>query len=67
MNLDTDFQYAFTSGVRDYMNEKKIIFHHKLETLKETIFQTKNIMTLEYGKEKEKKLSKIDSTKLFLI
>ena len=23
MNLDTDFQYAFTSGVRDYMNEKK--------------------------------------------
>ena len=23
MNLDTDFQYAFTSGVREYMNEKK--------------------------------------------
>ena len=23
MNLDTDFQYAFTSGVRDYMSEKK--------------------------------------------
>lgn len=23
MNLDTDLQYAFTSGVRDYMNEKK--------------------------------------------
>jgi fructose-bisphosphate aldolase class II len=23
MNLDTDFQYAFTSGVRDYMNKKK--------------------------------------------
>ena len=23
MNLDTDFQYAFTSGVRDYMNDKK--------------------------------------------
>ena len=23
MNLDTDFQYAFTSAVRDYMNEKK--------------------------------------------
>ena len=23
MNLDTDFQYAFNSGVRDYMNEKK--------------------------------------------
>ena len=23
MNLDTDFQYAFTSGVRDYMNENK--------------------------------------------
>lgn len=23
MNLDTDFQYAFTSGVRDYMNEQK--------------------------------------------
>ena len=23
MNLDTDFQYAFTSGVRNYMNEKK--------------------------------------------
>lgn len=23
MNLDTDFQYAFTCGVRDYMNEKK--------------------------------------------
>jgi fructose-bisphosphate aldolase class II len=23
MNLDTDFQYAFTSGVRDYMTEKK--------------------------------------------
>ena len=23
MNLDTDFQYAFTSGVRDYINEKK--------------------------------------------
>ena len=23
MNLDTDFQYAFTSGVRQYMNEKK--------------------------------------------
>ena len=23
MNLDTDFQYAFTTGVRDYMNDKK--------------------------------------------
>ena len=23
MNLDTDFQYAFTSGVRAYMNDKK--------------------------------------------
>jgi fructose-bisphosphate aldolase class II len=23
MNLDTDFQYAFSSGVRDYMTEKK--------------------------------------------
>ncbi|MDC3103835.1 class II fructose-bisphosphate aldolase [Flavobacteriales bacterium] len=23
MNLDTDFQYAFTTGVRDYMSEKK--------------------------------------------
>jgi fructose-bisphosphate aldolase class II len=23
MNLDTDFQYAFTSGVRDYMMDKK--------------------------------------------
>ena len=43
MNLDTDFQWAFMTGIRDYMRKKQHIFKHKLEIQKEMICQTKNL------------------------
>ena len=53
MNIDTDLQYAYTEGIRNYILEKKIISVHKLEILMAVISQTRNIMTQENILEKQ--------------
>ncbi len=54
MNIDTDMQYAFMSGIRDYMGEKEAYLAHKLVIQMVQILQIKNITTQENGYEKEK-------------
>jgi fructose/tagatose bisphosphate aldolase len=41
MNIDTDLQFAFTEGIRDYMVKNIDYLRHKLVTLKVLMFQTK--------------------------
>ena len=60
MNIDTDLQYAFTEGIRDYMKKMLDYLKTKLETQMEQMYQIKNIMIQENGYVKEKLLSKID-------
>lgn len=53
MNIDTDLQYAYLEGIRDYMGSKKIIWRLRLETLMEKMYRIKNIMTHVNGYVKE--------------
>ncbi len=49
MNIDTDMQFAFMTGIRDYFNTNSEYLKSQIGNLTEVIFQTKNIMTLEFG------------------
>ena len=43
MNIDTDLQYAFTEGIRDYIQDKSAYLLLKLVILMEQISLIKNI------------------------
>jgi fructose/tagatose bisphosphate aldolase len=43
MNIDTDLQFAFAEGIRDYMIKTLTIWKLKSVTQKVLMFQTKNI------------------------
>ena len=61
MNIDTDLQFAYTEGIRDYMNSNIEYLRTQIgnpEGEKKT--KQKNSMTQEFGLEKVKKLSLID-------
>jgi fructose-bisphosphate aldolase class II len=53
MNIDTDLQFAFTEGIRDYMVKTLIIWKLKLVT-EGTDIPNKNTMILENGSVKVK-------------
>ena len=60
MNIDTDLQYAFNEGVRDYMVNNIDYLKTQIGNLKVMMFPTKNIMTQESGYAKVKFHSKND-------
>jgi fructose/tagatose bisphosphate aldolase len=60
MNIDTDLQFAFTEGIRDYM-VKNIVLKLKLETHADV--PNKNITIQENGCVKVKSLSIQDWSK----
>jgi fructose/tagatose bisphosphate aldolase len=60
MNIDTDLQFAFAEGIRDYMIKTLTIWKLKSVTQKVLMFQTKNITIQENGCVKAKWLSTRD-------
>jgi fructose-bisphosphate aldolase class II len=59
MNIDTDLQFAYTEGIRDYMVK---ILRLKLVTLKEKKNQTRNSTTKSWVRKGEETFSKIGSS-----
>ena len=63
MNIDTDLQYAFTEGIRDYMTEKSTTFPLKLATQRVPINPIKNTMIHASGSDWEQTFKqKIDQS-----
>jgi fructose-bisphosphate aldolase class II len=67
MNIDTDLQFAFTEGIRDYITKNIDYLKLKLVTQKVQMLQTKNITIQENGFVKVKLLSTKDWNKHSLI
>jgi fructose/tagatose bisphosphate aldolase len=44
MNIDTDLQFAFTEGIRDYMVKNIDYLKTQIVTQKVLMFQTKNMI-----------------------
>jgi fructose-bisphosphate aldolase class II len=53
MNIDTDLQFAFTEGIRDYMIKTLTIWKLKLVTQKVLMFQTKILRSRKWMRESE--------------
>ena len=51
MNIDTDLQFAFTEGIRDYMVDNIDYLKNKLETLRDQMCQI-SFTILENGLER---------------
>ena len=49
MNIDTDLQFAFTEGIRDYMNNNILYLKNQIGNPEELNNQIKNIMIQENG------------------
>src|SRR5690625_4452673 len=49
MNIDTDLQFAFTEGIRDYMNEYAEYLKTQIGNRKGTIFLIRSITIPENG------------------
>jgi len=49
MNIDTDTQWVFWSGVKGFKKENYEYFQGQIEIQMELINQTKNIMIQEFG------------------
>ena len=60
MNIDTDLQFAYTEGIRDYMNSNIEYLRTQIGNPEGEEKPNKNSMTQEFGLEKVKKLSLID-------
>ena len=56
MNIDTDLQFAFTEGIRDYMNDKILYLKNQIGNPEGAEQPNKNIMIQENGFVLEKKL-----------
>ena len=57
MNIDTDLQFVYTEGIRDYMTSNIEYLRTQIGNPEGEENQTKNSMTQEFGLEKVKKLS----------
>ena len=54
MNIDTDLQYAYMTGVRDYFSEKGSYLQAQIGNPDGDDVLTKNIMTQEFGLERQR-------------